>query len=68
MVVKSYYNMIVVFFPGFDRFIPAFDRFIPAFDIFFSATIPVTGPPFTTKNIADNFFSILFHLYFINLK
>ena len=38
-----YYNMIVVFFPGFDRFIPGFDRFIPGFDRFIPAGIPVTG-------------------------
>ena len=37
------YNMIVVFFPGFDRFIPGFDRFIPGFDRFIPASIPVTG-------------------------
>ena len=38
----KYYDMIVVFFPGFDRFIPGFDRFIPGFDRFIPASIPVT--------------------------
>ena len=45
--IAGYYNMIVVFFSGFDRFIPGFDRFIPGFDRFIPASIPVTGtlPP-----------------------
>ena len=37
------HNMIVVFFPGFDRFIPGFDKFIPGFDRFIPAGIPATG-------------------------
>ena len=34
--------MIVVFFPGFDRFIPDFDRSIPSFERFIPANIPIT--------------------------
>ena len=58
----EYYNMIAVFFPGFDRFIPGFDRFIPGFDRFIPASIPVTGtlPP-TIKNISSK------RMYFLNL-
>ena len=41
--LHHHYNMIVVFFPGFDRCIPGFDRFIPGFDRFIPASIPVTG-------------------------
>ena len=44
-VLNEYYNMIVLFLPGFDRLIPSFDRFIPGFDRFISASIPVTAPP-----------------------
>ena len=43
------YNMIVVFFPGFDRFIPGFDRLIPGFDRFIPASVPVTGTPPTIQ-------------------
>ena len=50
--ITSYYNMIAVFFPDFDRFIPGFDRFIPGFDRFIPASIPVTGtPPYNQKHI-----------------
>ena len=41
--VDIHYNMIVEFFPGFDRSISGFDRFIPGFDRFILACIPVTG-------------------------
>ena len=49
------YNMIVVFFPDFDRFIPGFDRFIPGFDRFIPASIPVTGtlPPTIQMHISQ---------------
>ena len=48
-VLNEYYNMIVVFLPGFDRFIPSFVRFIPGFDRFISASISVTAPPPTIQ-------------------
>ena len=63
----KHYNMIAVFFPGFNRFIPGFDRFIPGFDRFIPASIPVTGnlppppPPPTIKNISSK------KMYFLNL-
>ena len=56
-------NMIVVFFPGFDRFIPGFDRIIPDFDRFIPASIPVTGtPPLQSKYTLVNEMCIV--LYF----
>ena len=67
----AYYNMFVVFFPGFDRFIPGFDRFIPGFDRFIPASIHVTGTlPLQSKCTLSNkvcialyFEIILFHLF-----
>ena len=61
------YNMIVVFFPGFDRFNPGFDRFIPGFDRFIPASIPVTGTlPLQSKcTIKCVLFCILKSFYFI---
>ena len=32
MYIATYYKLIVVFFPSFDRFIPSFDRIILGFD------------------------------------
>ena len=67
--------MIVVFFPGFDRFIPGFDRFIPGFDKFIPASIPITGtpPPLQSKCTLVNkmcivlyFEIILFHFIWKN--
>ena len=58
-----YYNMIAVFFPGFDRFIPSFDRIIPGFDRFIPASIPVTEtlPPLQSKTYLAK------KMYFLNL-
>ena len=63
-----YYNMIVVFFPGFYRFIPGFDRFIPGFDRFVPASIPVTGIPLQSKDLLVNkmcLFCMYIYFYFI---
>ena len=58
--------MVVVFFPGFDRFIPVFDRFIPGFDRFIPASIPVTGTlPLQSKCTLVNKICIV--LYFDNI-
>ena len=61
--IDGYYHIIVVFFPGFDRFIPGFDRFIPGFDRFIPASIPVTGTlPLQAKCTLGNKMCIV--LYF----
>ena len=62
----TYHNMIVVFFPRFDRFIPGFDRFIPGFDRFIPARIPVTGTlPLQSRCTLVNKICIV--LYFDNI-
>ena len=66
---ERYYNMIVVFFPGFDRFTPGFDRFIPGFDRFIPASISVTGtlPPTIQIHISQyNVYCFVFWNNFIS--